>query len=312
MLQDNDDSVTTLNLSDGDDTTTTTTTTETPTVEDRGDELTPALNPEALAAVVAEDDGAGAADGAGEGGKPNSPFVPMARFSQVNEQKNELATKLAEAQAELDRLRAGGQPAAAPAAAPAPAAPSVELKALHREHADALMEGDVDRAVEIAEQIAAENRRMAREEIRREDAMAQVANSLQQASAQAVADYPYLDTPEGADALELILLDRDKAIAAGKPAHQALADAVAKIAPRFAPAETGTPQTRLQNTGGGVDNRTANAIQRGARDSTLQAPMAPVGVGNRTTENRPDVANMTEAQFESLSDAEKRRMRGDM
>lgn len=310
MLQDNDDSVTTLNLNDGDgaaDTTTTTTT----TVEDRGDELTPAVNPQALAAVVAEDDAGGATDGAGEGGKPNSPFVPMARFSQVNEQKNELATKLAEAQAELERYRTGGQaPAAAPA--PAPAAPAVELTALHREHAEALMEGDTDRAVEIAVQIAAENRRIAREEIRQEEALAKVANTLQEASAQAIADFPYLDTPEGADALELIVLDRDKAIASGVPPHVALANAVAKIAPRFAPADGGTPQTRLQNSNGGVDNRTANAIQRGARDSTMQAPMAPVGVGNRTTENRPDVANMTEAQFESLSDAEKRRMRGDM
>ncbi len=312
MLQDQDDTTTDLNLTDGEGEDTTTT-----EREDRGDELSPEITAAALNSVLAEADAEGATtttandDGAA---KHNSPFVPMARFSQVNEQKNELANRLAEANAELERLRAGGQPATTAAPAPAPAAPApapaIELKALHREHAEALMEGDTDRAVEIAEQIALENRRMAREEIRIDQAREAAVQTLQQASAQAVADFPYLDTPEGADALELIVLARDKAIASGVQPAQALADAVARIAPKFAP--PGTPDSGLQSVANRSDNRPSNARERGARDSNLQAPIAPVGVGNRTTENRNDVANMTEAQFESLPEADKRRLRGDM
>lgn len=307
MLQDQDDTTTDLNLTDGDDATTTTTT----TVEDRGDELSPEINAAALKSVLSEAESEGATTTDEATTKPNSPFVPMVRFNQVNEAKNDLATKLAEANAELERLRAGGQP---PAAAPAPAAPApapaVDLKAMHRQHAEALMEGDTDRAVEIAEQITLENRRIAREEIRSENAHTTVVQSLQQASDQALTDFPYLDTDEGADALELIVLARDKAIANGVQPAKALADAVAKIAPKFAP--PGTPVSGLQTAATQSDNRPSNARERGARDSNLQAPIAPVGVGNRTTENRNDVANMTEAQFESLPEADKRRLRGDM
>lgn len=321
MLQNDDttDTVETLSVTDGDDATTTTTTT-TP-VEDRGDSLGGDIDQATLGSVVAEAD---AHEGEpAPGAKPNSPFIPVARFNQVNQAKNDLAEKLAAAELELETLRKGSAPpppAATPA--PAPAEPEFDVQAKEIEYADALMEGDSKRAAGIRQEINAHIQEQAslqaEARIERRNSAQTQADALQAASAQAVADFPYLDTPEGEDAMDLILLARDKSIRAGVEPAKALADAVSKIAPRFAPQEAtpqpgeGTPGSRLPTAAPATDNRTTNAIARGAQDSMRQAPIAPVGLGNRATETRLDVSQMTEKQFEALPEAEKKRLRGDV
>jgi hypothetical protein len=59
------------------------------------------------------------------------------------------------------------------------------------------------------------------------------------------------------------------------------------------------------------DTRTANAIARGAADSNSQPPSAQAGIGNRATTAKVDVATITDEQFESMTEAEKKRLRGD-
>jgi hypothetical protein len=120
-----------------------------------------------------------------------------------------------------------------------------------------------------------------------------------------------LNTPEGADTLELILAARDRKIANGMPPHLALADAANTIAPKFAP-EGETPPSRVSANGEPAkDSRPAAALARGAADSTAQPPALQAGIGQRATAARVNVSQMTEEQFEALTPAEKKRLRGD-
>ena len=122
--------------------------------------------------------------------------------------------------------------------------------------------------------------------------------------------YPWLNQPESDDVLELILAARDRKIAAGMPPHLALADAANTIAPRFAPAGD-TPSGDLPKVAAAKDTRPAAALARGAADSTAQPPALQAGIGQRATATRVNVSQMTEEQFEALTPAEKKRLRGD-
>lgn len=296
----------------------------------RGDDFTPtndelvldndgnSIDQAAAAAGRAAANAAADADELGELDEQPGPEgggrIPKARFNEVNN-----ARKLAEARAdllaaELERLRQPGA-AAAPAPAAAPAAPAFDVKAQERAYADAMLEGDVDKALEIRDTIndhimaMAEQRATTR--VQANMTQAQTARTLQEASNQAVQDFPYLDTPEGADALDLIIAKRNAGVAAGKPIHVALAEAVALIAPRFAPAGQGTPSSVLQGKGAPADTRSANALARGAQDSNLQPPAIVNGIGNRATQGKVDVTQLTDAQFEQLTPEQKKAMRGD-
>ncbi|MDD0837906.1 hypothetical protein PSQ40_04910 [Curvibacter sp. HBC61] len=314
--------------------------------EDRGDVLNPELsNVDALKSVVEgapadlDDDTAitsdadGGAKTAQEGedaqgeAKDTGPrTIPKARFNEVNEQRKQAQREAEEAkaraeaaEAELQALRSQrATPAQAPApqapAPAAPAAPEFDIKAQERAYLEATMDGDVEKALEIRERINTHIREnaesTARERVARELTERQAAQALQEASEKAVQAFPYLETPEGEEALELIMASRDAKIARGIPAHIALAEAVTKIAPRFAPAES-TPSKDSTSTTQAKDTRSAAAIARGLADSAKQPPALTGGVGDRATAGKVDVETMTESQFENLSAAEKKRLRGD-
>lgn len=290
--------------------------------EDRGDDFDPTKPPAAPAPAAqapapspatetppGDDDADDASGKAGKGGE----FIPKGRFNEVNDQKKE-ALRLAE----LERQRADALErelqalrSAKPAAAPAPAAPVFDESAKEREYADALMEGDMDKALAIRAEINKHVRQAAAAEAREAQRREREAESLQAVSDQAIKDYPYLDTPEGAEVLDLILAARDRKVASGVPIVKALADAVASIAPKFAPASTETPSRELPNTPPRKDTRTEDAIKRGAAASAAQPPLVQAGIGNRATASMVDPANMTDEQFNALSEAEKAKLRGD-
>lgn len=289
--------------------------------EDRGDNFTPPgeTPPAAPAPAPAP---AAAKPGATDDNDDatTSAGIPKARFNEVNERR-----KLAEQAAESERLRAealerelqayrSGKPGAAPAPAPA-TAPAFDEDAKEAAYQQALMDGDLAQASAIRKEINQYLRSSAKEdakvEVFQEMTQRQQAAALQAVSTKAVEDYPFLDTPDGEEALELILASRDRRIAEGVPPHQALQLAVNAIAPRFAPSTGGTPPHGLQTPNKGVDTRTTRALARGATDSISQAPQAHVGVGNRATAGTIDVSEMTDEQFEALSPAEKAKARGD-
>jgi hypothetical protein len=187
------------------------------------------------------------------------------------------------------------------------------------EYVEALMEGDSKKAGAIRKEI---NKHL-REEA--EAAAATVYEKRQQASAQEIAardlasaadqaskDYPYLDTDDGAEALQLILASRDRRAAQGVPLAKALSDAVALIAPKFAPAGQGPAAAEDKKEPAADDKRPSAALARGAADSIKQPPAAAAaGIGNRASGTTIDVEGLTDDQFKALPEAEKKRLRGD-
>lgn len=297
--------------------------------EDRGDTFTPAAEADDVdAGAGADATGAGAAsgaadaDGADAGEGRRQAGIPKARFDEVNEGRKEALRKLEEAQAEIERLKAGAgagataAPAAAKPAAQADAAQNpggFDVDAKEQEYAEALYAGDGKKAASIRREINAhlvtEATTRAREVAATEFTARETQTLLAAAVQTAVAAYPWLNTKEGEEALDLIVAARDQRIRKGMPPHLALQEAVNKIAPKFAPEEV--PAQGLEAGKERKDTRTAQALARGAADSMLQPPPVQAGIGNRATAARIDVESLTDEQYDALPEAEKKRLRGD-
>lgn len=243
--------------------------------------------------------------------KPQPQHIPKARFDEVNSKKNELALELEEARRELEQMRQSGTKAPANDPPPEPPAPSFDESAKEREYAQALIDGDMDAAVQIRAEINRHIRNESRREFEADTNERATRASVQEVSARAVQDYPYLDTDDGAEALDLIVASRDARVARGIPMPEALRQAVAAIAPRFAPANTETPGDGLPTAAAPSDTRTRDALKRGAADSQSQPPHIQDGSGNRALAARVNPIDLTEEQFEGLTMAEKKRLRGD-
>lgn len=277
---------------------------------EQGGAAAPAPAPAAPAAAPA------AADDADEIERQNGGRIPKSRFNEVNEQRKAEKLRADELALENARLKATAPaaPAAAPAAAAPPAAPAFDIDAQEVAYAEALLDGDTTKALAIRKSInshimdTAETRASTR--VRGELTAEQQASALQEASDAAIVAYPYLNTADGATALRIVVATRDAYIAEGMKPHLALNKAVAEVAPKFAPAPA-TPSRESTAAAPAVDTRSAAAVTRGAQDSNLQPPAIVNGIGNRATQGSIDVTTMTEAQFEALPDAEKKKLRGD-
>lgn len=268
--------------------------------EDRGDVVEPELSTENLKKLVSEEPD----QPQEEERKPSG--IPKARFDEVNEAKKAYQAELEEAKAEIERLRAASAPK--PQAAPAPT--NFDDDAAEQAYIDAMLDGDSDKAKTIRREINANMRAQAVQDFETSQISKNNANALQAESKATLESYPYLDTPDGEFALELIVDARNKAIASGVPPHIALRDAVAKIAPRFNP-DGEAPSRDLRGVKEQPDTRTQEALRRGAADSLRQPPAVQAGIGNRTTQARVEVDKLDEDQFANLSNAEKKRLRGD-
>lgn len=308
--------------------------------EDRGDEVDPSLTAENLEALVGAnddgDDGAGeevdAGGGAEEGdaataeagdqaGKPAPGTIPKPRFDQVNQKRKDAEAALELANKELERYRAQeAATAKAPAAALAPAATTPaaaaapDLEAQEEAYEQALIDGDTKKAAQIRralnESMLAQAKAEAKAEAVQELTQRQTAQLLETTAKNVTDAFPYLNTAEGAEALDLILAARDRKMAKGMPAHLALLEAANAIAPKFAPDDE-TPSRDSPTGQPAKDLRPAAALARGAADSTAQPPALQAGIGQRATAARVNVSQLTEEQFEALTPAEKKRLRGD-
>lgn len=307
--------------------------------EDRGDEVDPSLTAENLEALVdANDDGddgaveevdAGgtgdpaAADAGDQAGKP-APGIPKSRFNQVNQRAKAAEAALAVVNEELAAYKAreaamakapaAAAPAAAATPAQTPAAAAADLDAQEEAYEQALIDGDTKKAAQIRralnESMLAQAKAEAKAEAVQELTQRQTAQLLETTAKNVTDAFPYLNTAEGAEALDLILAARDRKMAKGMPAHLALLEAANSIAPKFAPDDE-TPSRDSATGRPAKDLRPAAALARGAADSTAQPPALQTGIGQRATAGRVNVGQMSEEQFDALPLAEKKRLRGD-
>lgn len=307
------------------------------TPEDRGDFLPDDnLDPEALEAVAAgaredaqsdeEATAAAAKTGHEEG---NSAGVPQSRFNEVNARRKAAEQEAERLQAENDALkaeRAAGSDKPAKQeqtqAGKAQEAPDFDVDAKEQAYMDALMEGDTDAAKQIRreinthfmEQASSHARQSARaelEERQKAQEQAHAGKLLADTANAVVSDFPFLDDPAHSEVLEMIEVRRDALIAKGVAGHDALRQAADFIAPRFAP-EGFTPAKSSEKTAPKTDLRQAAAVERGAKASIAQPPVPAAGMGNRATGSEPkNLSTMSDEDFDLLTDAEKKAMRGD-
>lgn len=267
---------------------------------EEGDAATAAPSPAPAPAEAPAADAAGGGDDADEAGKPGGG-IPRARFNEVNDRKKALEAEVEALRAQLAAANGGGaRAAAAPAATTAPAPAPVDVDALEEEYTQALLEGDTKGAVAIRKQINQHIKDAALQEMAQAAQQQQIAAKSQDVIANTLAEHPWLDEPEGAEALELIEASVRAKCAAGVPHHVALANAIATIAPRFAP--QGTPARGLPSGAAPVDTRLKAADERGAEHSRLQPAAVQAGMGNRAVAPKIDgTTKLTEEQIEKLS-----------
>ncbi|CAN7703711.1 hypothetical protein LJR066_005710 [Acidovorax sp. LjRoot66] len=248
-------------------------------------------------------------DDAGKGGKGGGQGIPRARLNEVNERRRQTEEQLAQRERENAELRAQlaalipGQPAATAAA---PAAPAFDLDAAEDRYTAAMMDGDAAAARAVRREINQYIEDSAVERLESRMSARQASTLADQVVTNAIAQYPWLDGPEGEEALEVIeALHRNK-IAQGIPKHEALAQAIASTVTRFAP----TPSRELPGKGAPVDTRLAAADKRGAAHSLLQPPGVQAGMGNRADPAAIDTSKMTDDEFNALPEAEKKKALG--
>ena len=311
------------------------------TPEDRGDFLPgDDLDPEALNAVAAgavEDDTAakeaaaadtGAAAKASADESALSDSVPHARFNEVNMRRKAAEQEAERLRAENEALKAGKAAATKPdekeqdQSGKGAAAPEIDVDAKEQAYLDAIMDGNTDAAKQIRREInqhlmtqaSSEALKSARAEIKERQQAEELANAgklLATTANAVVSDYPFLDDPAHSEVLDMIEARRDALIAKGTPVHEALRQAADFIAPRFAP-EGFTPAKSSEKPAPKTDLRQAAAVARGAQASIAQPPVPAAGMGNRATgSDAKSVANMSDEDFDRLTAAEKKALRGD-
>lgn len=296
--------------------------------EDRGDEVSPDLLDDEPDEVDSGDGGEqeeGTVDDdldpdvlrelAGEEEKPR--MVPHARFNEVNESlKSERETRL-RLEEELARARGAAPAAKEEQQAEEPA--GFDFEDADSRLDEAMYEGDSAKAKQIRAEIRAaeraelerladekaETRYQARmEEQRQEQAM----DEFEKAAAQAAAKYSFLDgnSPDlDEEAVGEVIALRDAYVGRGMGLAEALtkaADRVAKLHGHTEVEEEIDPPVKEKR------RLTADQITRNL-EREKQIPARDKGVGERA--NRIDYENLSEDEFDNLSESEKRKARGD-
>lgn len=262
--------------------------------EDRGDEL-PADDLTAEPEVTAEP------EPAPEPAPPEpEPRIPLARFNEVNERLREERAARIEMESRLRALEAPKPPTFDPAQA-------------EREYLDAIAEGDKEKARDAWTKIRAHERRM-QEEMLTSKMTAELDRHRQQTALEVTAEaltekYPFLDPAhETADekAISEVVEWRDYYHLAKKlPLHQALKEAVKRVAPAYVKAP-------VASITGGVDRTQAQRLANARAAAQLPPSTAQAGIGERATRAvKVDVSKMTDAEFDALPASERAKMRGD-
>lgn len=268
-------------------------------IEDRGDELPPEPEATAESETEAESQPAEAPAPPPEE-KPRSRFVPRDRFDEVTYQLQQERLRASEIESRLRALET-------------PKTPAFDAAKAEREYLDAVAEGDKDKARELWTQIRAHERR-AQEDALTTRVRAELDQYRQQTTVETVAEaliekYPFLDpNHETANdqAISEVVEWRDYYhLAKRMPLHQALKEAVKRVAPAYAkPAASGIDA--------GADRAQAQKMANAKAAAALPPSTALTGLGERATRSvKLDVGKMSDADFSALPAAERARLRGD-
>lgn len=236
--------------------------------------------------------------------KPMPANIPKARFDEVNTQLQ----REREQNERLLALLAQRQPEAKPAEQ---AKPPVDVDELETAYANALLDGKTDDAMKLRRQINNELIQQATQAATQQVSQRTTEQLFSEEVVAIIKRFPQLDAKNeqaDQDAIAAVVDWRDFLVAQrGVPLHTALrqaADRVAKDQGWINSTPAAAPSAAPN------DERLVQARVRNAKAAQAQAPALDAGVGERAA-TVMDVSKMTEAQFRSLPEAERKRLRGD-
>lgn len=268
-------------------------------IEDRGDELP--NEPEATQEPTAEPE---APPPAPDPEVPRAQFVPRERFDEVNERlRDERHARMAME----ERLRA----------LETPKPPAFDAAKAERDYLEAVAEGDKDKARDLWTQIRTYERRQQEEQltarVRAELDQHRQQTALEIAAEALTEKYPFLDPNQDAAnpaAIAEVVEWRDYYhMAKRMPLHQALKEAVKRVAPAYAKAAT--PPQGIAGPSG-ADRTQAQRMANAKASAQLPPSTAQAGIGERANRAaKVDIGKMSDAEFDSLSADERAKLRGD-
>lgn len=226
---------------------------------------------------------------------PSSDAVVLAKDGKHTIPYEELLAARETARQWEQRARELEQRQAAPAApaAPADATPPPSVEELFEQANNAMLDGDLAQAKALQaqalqlsqEQAVAAALAKVEEKLtqaRQQEQQATAEQLLQAQAAKTVAAYPFLDSTSAEanpDAIELVIAQRDKLIAAGTAPHEALAQAAEKVAPLFQIKPALQPPPPPQSPTPAVQSAAAAAIAKAK--AAVPASLSDVPAGSR-------------------------------
>lgn len=239
----------------------------------------------------------------GEGGEASST-IPKARFNEVIDQRNDLRDENKVLRDKIQELEGqGGEDDQLP-----------DVDELEDQYIQAISDGDTAKAKSIRKEIREVERAQLKKEMETADSAAtnQVleVQRVREMVTQAEKDYGFLNEKDASYDAEAVddLLDLQKAyIAKGDTPSKAFEKALNKAVKLYGPADTGTEMQ------GDDDGKSQKNLKEKAEMAAGQPPKSG-GKNNSDTETKESrkVMDMSDEDFENLSDQELAELRGDV
>lgn len=284
-----------------------------PAVEDRGDFFEPELasegvrvdaeyNPDILARLVKEEPAAKV-----ETEEKPDATIPRARFNEVNEENKAL-------KAQLETLKTTQRPAAEPIE---PAAqqqvvedPREKLREMRRQQRDLEIEGDIEAASVLGDQIDDLLLQFAtiraETNIKQSTSQETLLTSLETLATAAYEKYPFLDvdSPDvDIDAVGAVRARTTELVNSGLSPVEALQAAVAEKGPKFARL-LGTPVTPAVDTSKADEVRQSRNTQARTTAASASVAQPPILPGKGEESFTVNIDKMSEKQFKEFSKTE--------
>ena len=229
-------------------------------------------------------------------------MIPKRRLDDVVAKQRKAEQEAAELRKEL-----------AEALAKAQAIPAIDVRALSKQRNEAVLDGDLDKAAEIDEQLHAATQQIASEPIDMDalEARVEAKMELKSTLTSVFKEYPQLDTDSdvfdedlNAEALVFQSAYLNQGYLPAEAVRRAANAAVRVVRPELL-TETAEPKAA-------VKTRKTN-VKDNVEASNAQPPKMNQGEsGGKTSSEMVDITKLTDEEFDALPEATRARMRGDL
>jgi hypothetical protein len=228
-------------------------------------------------------------------------MIPKRRLDDVVAKQRKAEQEAAELRKELAEARAAAE-----------AAPDVDIRALSKQKQEATLDGDLDKAAEIEEQMLATLRQPTPEAINMEELEARVEAKMELKSTltSVFEEYPQLDTESdsfdedlNSEALVFQNAYLNQGYSPAEAVRRAADAAIRVVRPELLAVAEAPPVAKPRKTNVKANVAAANA----------QPPKMDQGEsGGKSSAEMVDITKLTDDEFDALPEATRARMRGDL